>query len=174
MALMGRVLKWAAGAPGQHRLVDRLQAVVVGNARVHPVQRHPLEAQQRARRRLAQGQHQARPPVRQRGVQRLQAVREAAGQLHGADAVQAVEAAGDLPAAVEGIAAKGLEAGQQHAHGRLPDPASEPASGLRFGARAMVMVAARIRGQGALPTLAAPLQNRASDHERHRPPEDPA
>ncbi len=103
------------------RGVDRLAAEVVGNAGVVDVDGDALDGDLGASAGLAQAHHQRGPLRRERGVELLQRLPEDAGQAHRAHhmalACPTVERVRDLPRRVDGLAAKGLEAGEQDGGG---------------------------------------------------------
>jgi len=100
-----------------HRLVDRLAALVVGDAGVIHIDGHALHREFAAPGGLAQRQHQLGLMLGQRLGQALQRRAEHAGQLPGQHAgaghLLAVQRPGHLPGGVDVLAAKGLEARQQ-------------------------------------------------------------
>ena len=117
---------------GPHRLVHRLGTGVVGDAGIDQVDRHPLHADGRAAAGQAQRQHPVGCVPVQCRLQRRQGLGEHAGQLRcddlGAADDLAVQRLRHRPRRVDGLAAEGLEAGDQQrlaagaAHDGSPQP----------------------------------------------------
>ena len=101
----------------EHGLVDRLQAGVVGDARVDQVDRDPFQRDFAASPGLAQGDHQGRPPTLEQIGERDRRLGEGHRQDRADQPVSgdrlAIEAARDLGRRIDRLAGERLESGNQ-------------------------------------------------------------